>query len=191
MDDDDDDEDDAAGGDCTPWGGTDRDYLYSELLDRAYVQIRRHNPENTEGGGGARKKHSLPPPLCSRDGTKKTVFTNFNAICQCLHRTNEHVLAFLLTELGTSGSIDGEKRLILKGRFMPKALESVLKKYIVQYVMCSMCRSPDTALRKEASTRLFFLDCSSCGASRSVEAIKAGFKATSRADRRAKKAAMV
>lgn len=39
---------------------------------------------------------------------------------------------FLLTDirLGTSGSVDGSGRLIIKGRFVQRAIESVLRRYI-------------------------------------------------------------
>ena len=47
-----------------------------------------------------------------------------------LHRQPKHVFAFLLAELGTSGSIDGNNHLIIKGRFQQKQIESVLKRYI-------------------------------------------------------------
>ena len=101
-----------------------------------------------------------------------------------LHRQPEHVMSFLLAELGTDGSVDGKKQLILKGRFPAKNIESLLKKYIVEYVTCHMCRSPETSLTRDSVTRLYFLDCEACGSRRSVAPVKSGFHATSRADRR-------
>lgn len=47
-----------------------------------------------------------------------------------LHRSQKHVLDFLLSELGTSGSIDGCSQLIIKGRFQQKQIENVLRRYI-------------------------------------------------------------
>lgn len=47
-----------------------------------------------------------------------------------MNRNNEHVSAFLLAELGTSGSLDGQQRLVVKGRFMPKSFETVLRRYV-------------------------------------------------------------
>ena len=47
-----------------------------------------------------------------------------------MHRNSDHVMTFLLAELGTEGSIDGNGRLVIKGRFLPKQIESLLKKYI-------------------------------------------------------------
>lgn len=103
------------------------------------------------------------------------MFANFVDICRRMHRQPEHVLAFLYAELGTQGSMDGNQRLILRGRFNQKQIENVLRKYIVEYVTCKICKSPDTLLGKE--NRLYFLTCESCGSRRSVSAIKAGFLA--------------
>ena len=47
-----------------------------------------------------------------------------------LHRHQKHLLDFLLSELGTSGSIDGCNQLIIKGRFQQKQIENVLRRYI-------------------------------------------------------------
>ena len=47
-----------------------------------------------------------------------------------MRRQPDHVIQFLFAELGTSGSMDGSQRLVIKGRFQPKQIESVLKKYI-------------------------------------------------------------
>ena len=44
-----------------------------------------------------------------------------------------------------------------------------------EYVTCHTCRSPDTILQKE--TRLFFIQCETCGSRKSVASIKSGFQA--------------
>ncbi|KAJ1636358.1 domain found in IF2B/IF5-domain-containing protein, partial [Pavlovales sp. CCMP2436] len=87
----------------------------------------------------------------------------------------QHVFNFMLAELGTTGSIDGSQRMVIEGRFQPKAVEHVIRKYVSEYVMCSSCKSPDTELCKE--NRLYFVQCNKCGARRSVAAITAGYKA--------------
>lgn len=66
----------------------------------------------------------------AREGTKKTVFTNFMDMCRAMNRQQEHVSAYLLAELGTSGNLDGQQRLIIKGRFLPKSFETVLRRYV-------------------------------------------------------------
>lgn len=70
----------------------------------------------------------------AREGTKKTVFTNFLELCKAMNRQLEHVQAFLLAELGTSGNLDGQSRLVVKGRFLPKAFEGVLRRYVNECV---------------------------------------------------------
>jgi hypothetical protein len=45
-------------------------------------------------------------------------------------RQPEHVIQFLFAELGTSGSVDGAGRLVIKGRFQQKQIENVLRRYI-------------------------------------------------------------
>jgi len=77
--------------------------------------------------------------------------------------------------LGTSGSIDGNNQLIIKGRFQQKQIENVLRRYIKEYVTCHTCRSPNTLLQKDS--RIFFLQCEACGSRCSVASIKHGFQA--------------
>jgi translation initiation factor 2 subunit 2 len=154
-----------------PWEGTDRDYKYEELLGRVFNILRENNPELS----AERRRTIMRPPQVLREGTKKTVFANFMDLCKTMHRQPEHVMAFLLAELGTSGSLDGQQRLVVKGRFAPKVFEGILRRYVNEYVMCNGCKSPDTILSKE--NRLFFLRCEQCGCSRSVAPIKAGFVA--------------
>jgi translation initiation factor 2 subunit 2 len=102
-----------------------------------------------------------------------------------MHRNPEHVFQFFMAELGTEGSIDGTQRLVIRGKYVPKYIESLLRKYIVEYVTCQMCRSPSTTLTRDSVSRLFFIHCQDCGSSRSVAQIRAGFHAQTRADRRA------
>lgn len=156
----------------TTWAGSDRDYTYDELLQRVFEIILDKNPDMA---AGRKPKFVMRPPQVLRVGTKKTSFANFTEICKTLHRQPKHLLDFLLAELGTSGSVDGNSQLIIKGRFQPKQIENVLRRYIKEYVTCHTCRSPETILQKD--TRLFFLQCESCGSRCSVASIKSGFQA--------------
>lgn len=154
------------------WQGTDRDYMYEELLTRVFNIMREKNPDMITG---EKRKFVMKPPQVNRIGTKKTSFSNFAEICKLLRRQEKHLLNFLLVELGTSGSLDINKQLTIKGKFQQKQIENVLRRYIKEYVTCHTCRSPDTILIKEE--RLFFLKCESCGAICSVASIKSGFQA--------------
>jgi translation initiation factor 2 subunit 2 len=143
-------------------------------------KLHENNPELSD-----RKRHTMKPPQVMRVGTKKTLWANFQENCQMMHRNPEHVLQFTLAELGTEGSIDGNQRLVIRGRYVPKDIESLLRKYIAEYVTCQMCRIPNTTLTRDSVSRLYFVHCQDCGSSRSVSAIRSGFHAATRADRRA------
>jgi len=158
--------------DTTAWGGSDRDYTYDELLQRVYNIMKEKNPESVIG---ETKKFVMRPPQVVKVGTKKTAFVNFTEIAKMLHRQPKHLLAFLFAELGTTGAIDGNNQLVMKGKFQQKHIENVLRRYIKEYVTCHTCRSPDTILNKE--TRLFFLQCMKCHSKCSVQTIKTGFQA--------------
>ncbi|KAN0064692.1 translation initiation factor eIF-2 beta subunit [Thecaphora frezii] len=153
------------------WHGTDRDYTYQELLGRIFKTLRAQNPALS----GEKKKFTMVPPQVARDGSKKTVFANVVDICKRMHRQPDHVIQYLFSELGTLGSVDGSQRLVIRGRFQPKQIENVLRRYITEYVICKTCKRPETLLTKE--NRIFFVTCEKCGSQRSVSAIKSGFQA--------------
>lgn len=146
---------------------------YNLLLSRFYALLHSHHPDLASSGS---KSYKIPPPQCLREGNKKTIFANISEICKRMKRSDEHVTQFLFAELGTSGSVDGNKRLVIRGRFQQKQIENVLRRYIMEYVTCKTCRSPDTELNK-GENRLYFVTCNSCGSRRSVAAIKTGFTA--------------
>lgn len=147
---------------------------YEDLLSRFYGILKEKNPELA---GGQQSKLKIPPPNVQRDGAKKTAFANIHQISQVLQRNPEHLVQYLFAELGTSGSIDGEKRLIIKGRYQPKHIEGVLRKYIQEYVICKTCKSMNTELKRESANRLHFIVCKACGSTKSVSSIRTGYTA--------------
>uniref|UniRef100_A0A2R9ASI1 Eukaryotic translation initiation factor 2 subunit 2 n=1 Tax=Pan paniscus TaxID=9597 RepID=A0A2R9ASI1_PANPA len=149
------------------WAGSERDYTYEELLNRVFNIMREKNPGMVAGDI---RKFVMKPPQVVRVGTKKTSFVNFTHICKLLHHQPKHLRAFLLAELGTSGSIDGNNQLVIKGRFQQKQIENVLRRYIKEYVTCHTCRLLDTILQKD--TRIYFLQCETCHSRCSVTSIK-------------------
>jgi Translation initiation factor 2, beta subunit (eIF-2beta)/eIF-5 N-terminal domain len=145
------------------------DDSYEELLKSIFDVMREKNLVPAES-----KVLTIALPRIGRSG-KKTIFDNFLEISKQIKRTPKHLLLFLLTELGTSGSIDVNNRLIIRGRFQPKHIESILRKYVKEYVTCHICHSTETELQKDL--RLVFLTCSKCRSRCSVANVKPGFQA--------------
>jgi translation initiation factor 2 subunit 2 len=73
-----------------------------------------------------------------------------------------YLIAICFNDFQVACSLDPEGRLTFKGRFTPKQIESVVKKYMLAYVQCQMCKSFDTNLVKDSTTRLTFIECNCC-----------------------------
>eukprot|EP01091_Cochliopodium_minus_P015075 TRINITY_DN526_c0_g1_i1.p1 TRINITY_DN526_c0_g1~~TRINITY_DN526_c0_g1_i1.p1 ORF type:complete len:250 (-),score=93.25 TRINITY_DN526_c0_g1_i1:80-802(-) len=150
------------------WNDNERDYDYFELLNRIQGLL-----QESGSSSGQAAKMKLPPPVLVRDGTTKTVWSNFPVICSKMNRPIEHFQNYALVELNTTGSLDVNSALTIKGRFQPKQAETVIKHYISEFVKCNTCQSVDTVLKKE--NRMHFLYCNSCLSRRTVQTIKAGY----------------
>jgi len=144
------------------------DYVY--LLDRFFNELRDKHPSLV-----SRKRHIIPPPILQRAG-KKTMWTNFSTIVSVLKRPIDHIQSYISYEMSTECSVDGNSRLLIKGKFNSKNMETVLKKYIIEYVSCYLCKSHDTSIIKDPLTRVCFIKCDTCKSSRSVSQIKKPFR---------------
>jgi translation initiation factor 2 subunit 2 len=111
---------------------------YELLLSRFFNLLAQKNPDHASSGS---RSYKIPPPQCLREGNKKTIFANLAEICKRMKRTDEHVTSYLFAELGTSGSVDGSRRLVIKGRFQQKQIENVLRRYISKYALVQMERN--------------------------------------------------
>jgi len=134
---------------------------YEALLTRA----REDLPDNIS----EHQRFQIPEPEVIYEG-KLTLIRNFQDICDSLHRKPEHLLGYLLKELGTAGSMEG-RRVIFKGRLMENRIADRIRDYTNIYVICSECRRPDTHLEKDGRTSI--LKCMACGAHRPVRVHKA------------------
>lgn len=95
------------------------------MLNRVYESLHARNPGLMERG-----RTKITPPNLSRVGSTRTAWTNFKKICDTMNRPLEHVLSYFLVELDTTGAIDGSENLIIRGRYLPAVIESILRKYI-------------------------------------------------------------
>ena len=145
----------------------DAEYTYDFLYERICNLIKKNNPSVTE-----KTKISLKAPDVRKVSGIKCVWVNFNDTCISLNREKEHFLNFILMELGTEGSIGGDYQLNLKGRYNNKHIESLLKKYVQEYVTCKNCNSPNTILIKDNSARIQILRCNNCNSERTVTQVK-------------------
>lgn len=137
---------------------------YKILLGRFFALLHADHPELADSRKMANKRI---PALVLLKESKKTIFASCPKLCEYLKRSDEHVAQYLFAELGTTGNFDGTRRLIIKGKFHQMQLETVIKRYMGEYVHCQTCKTLDTDLKK-GENRLVFLTCNKCESRRSV-----------------------
>jgi len=106
------------------------------------------------------------PKISGHIQGNKTVITNFSQITSSLHRPLEHVLKYVLKELGTPGVIKGTT-LIIGTKLPASRLNAKIRQYANEFVLCNECGKPDTKVEKEGN--LQFLKCTACGARNTIK----------------------
>jgi translation initiation factor 2 subunit 2 len=129
---------------------------YEALLKKAYANVTVQS-ESTE-------RFTVPEAKVYIEG-KTTVLENFAEIADVVRRDQDHLMKFLLGELGTAGKIDGN-RAIFNGKFEQSLVNGLIRSYVDDYVICSECGKPDTRLVKD--DRVLLLRCDACGGHRPV-----------------------
>jgi translation initiation factor 2 subunit 2 len=133
---------------------------YELLLERAKKKL----PHTLE----SHDRFQVPEADVMIEG-KTTVIRNFGDIVDALRREPDHLLGYLLRELGTAGSMEG-RRVVFKGKVATAQVADRIKNYVDEYVLCSECSRPDTKIVKDG--RILILVCETCGAHRPVHVKK-------------------
>ncbi len=133
------------------------DFRYDDLLKRATDQM----PEVST----KRERLELPRIFISTVGMR-TIISNFGEIADVLDRDPQHILKFLTREMATAATFH-DSRAIFQGKFQRESFERLLQRYMEGFVVCPVCKRPDTKVVKEK--RLSFLVCNACGAKSSIK----------------------
>jgi translation initiation factor 2 subunit 2 len=132
-------------------------YDYNELLKRACAQM----PEVS----AKRERLELPRIMMNTVGMR-TIISNFKDIANALDRDPQHILKFLTREMATAATFH-DSRAIFQGKFQRESFERLLNRYMESYVICPVCKRPDTRVVKDK--RLSFLVCNACGAKSAIK----------------------
>ncbi len=132
-------------------------YDYVELLKRGYSQI----PEVSL----KRERLEIPRIMVQTVGLR-TIISNFKEVADALNRDPQHILKFLTREMATAATYH-ESKAIFQGKFYRDSFERLLQRYMESFVICPVCKRPDTGIAKEK--RLAFLVCNACGARSSIK----------------------
>src|SRR4030066_581271 len=127
-------------------------YNYDELLKRACSQMPQVSLK--------RERLELPRLFISTVGMR-TIISNFKEAADVLDRDPQHILKFLTREMATAATFH-DSRAIFQGKFQRGVFERLLQRDMERFVICPVCKRPDTKIVKEK--RLAFLVCNACGA---------------------------
>jgi len=134
---------------------------YREMLRRAYSRLPKKRVARAT-------RFEVPAPMVTVVGGR-TILHNFKDICEAMNRQPKHFLKYLSREIGAP-AVAEDDRAIFKGRFGEDTFRKLIERYVKEYVICPVCKRPDTVLVKEK--RLMFLVCEACGAKSSVSRIR-------------------
>jgi translation initiation factor 2 subunit 2 len=133
---------------------------YENLLKRA----RESMPKEVE----MKKRFEMPKAEAFIQGNR-TIITNMSSMADYLNRDINHLMKFLLRELATFGSIEGN-RAVFTGSFQENKLNEKIALYVKEFVLCRDCGKPDTKLVKEDNHD--YIKCMACQAKRPVTTLK-------------------
>jgi len=132
-------------------------YNYDELLKKACAQMPEVSAKH--------ERLELPRLMVSMIGLR-TIISNFKEVADALDRDPQHLLKFLTREMATAATFQ-DSRAIFQGKFRGDSFDRLLQRYMESYVVCPVCKRPDTRIVKEK--RLSFLVCNACGAKSSIK----------------------
>ena len=126
------------------------------MLDRLYARLPKVISEG--------RRFEVPKPSTIIVGNR-TIVQNFKQICDAMNRDVSLVLRYMAKSLATAAGSEGDQA-VFHGRFDSAVIRRLLDDFVQDYVICPVCRRPDTKLVREG--RLRFLICEACGAKSSV-----------------------
>jgi translation initiation factor 2 subunit 2 len=132
---------------------------YKEMLKRARSQLPLETLEH--------KRFEIPKARSFTIGMR-TVIHNFKEISDTLNRDPNHLLKFLSKELATAGTLQAT-RAVFQGKFTRQTIDRLAKRYVDEFVVCPVCKRPDTKIVKER--RFYFIVCEACGARSSTRPV--------------------
>jgi len=130
---------------------------YDDLLKKACAQMPEVSAKH--------ERLELPRLYVTTVGMRTTI-SNFKDVANALDRDPQHILKFLTREMATAATFQ-DQRAIFQGKFRSDVFERLLQRYLESYVVCPVCKRPDTRIVKEK--RLSFLVCNACGAKSSIK----------------------
>lgn len=118
-------------------------------------------------------RYKMPPVVTKIEGSGngiKTVFPNILDVCEAINRPSDVLMKFFQFECGAQRTVSRDQKCWLMGQFTQDRIQKVLDDFVVKYVLCDSCRSPETNFVVEGK-RTLSSHCAACGRARTMKDI--------------------
>mmetsp|Transcript_23333 Transcript_23333/g.55134 ORF Transcript_23333/g.55134 Transcript_23333/m.55134 type:complete len:431 (+) Transcript_23333:480-1772(+) len=116
------------------------------------------------------KMPKLVSKIEGRGNGIKTVVVNCVDIAKSLNRLPTTVIKFLGVEMGAQSRFEADsERAIVNGAFEADELQDTLAIFIDKFVLCPVCKLPETVLSVKLSSGTIWHKCQACGAKEMVD----------------------
>jgi len=109
-------------------------------------------------------RFKVPELVVFHEGNK-TIIKNFSSAVESIRRNKQQVAKFMSRELASPVFIDGD-RAIVQRKVMASLVNKKFKEFVNEYVICPICKRPDTNIVEEAGVKVMI--CEACGAKNPV-----------------------
>ena len=130
---------------------------YEKLLEGALKKL----PDKKDSG----ERFEFPKIDVFIQGNQ-TIIKNFSEICSKIRRDESHVLKFISRALAAPASVVNG-RAIFQAKIYFKMIKTKFDVYFRDYIVCPVCKRPDTHLTKQG--KFWLINCQACGAKSSVK----------------------
>jgi translation initiation factor 2 subunit 2 len=126
------------------------------MLDEAYNLLENNKTNNLD--------IKIPEPILIKNGNK-ILWKNVKEYLKIVKKPPDHFLLFLNNELSNCVSWISDSKsdgLIFQTKIISSSIIKLMKKYLIEYVICKSCHSNDTELIKDKNIRKYKFKCNFC-----------------------------
>ena len=129
---------------------------FETMLDEVYDLLENNKKKKLD--------IKIPEPILIKNG-KKILWKNVKDYLKIVKRLPNHFLLFLNNELSNCVSWISDSKsdgLIFQTKITSHSIIELMKKYLIEYVICKSCYSNETELYKDKDIRKYKFKCNFC-----------------------------
>lgn len=136
-------------------------------LDFLVARFNDKFKEFTGGSVSGKTKAFIKAPEFVQTNNKRICIKNFTDVATSINRTPNELSNYINKELHVTTTIlPNDGSLIIYGSYKRNQIESIIKKFVAEYVQCPSCKTQDTRIDK--IDRINYIICNKCFAKTAI-----------------------